>query len=365
MISEYIKPLDIDGLIAKLPIIQGGMGVGISLSSLAGAVAAQGGIGVISTAQIGYYRPDFEENPLMANLKAIKEQIDAARKKSQGGIIGVNIMAATKNYSEYVLAAVKAGVDLIISGAGLPSELPEYVRGTVTKIAPIVSSAKAASVICRLWDRHYKRTPDMVVIEGPLAGGHLGFSEKALTPFINKDKKAEKQMLSGYDLEILQVMDVIHEYEDKYEKEIPVVVAGGIDTPEKAEHYFRLGASGIQSATPFVATEECDAHRAFKEAYIKAGDEDVVILKSPVGMPGRGIKNEFLKRTDMGYRGEIHCKACLKHCHPATTPYCITDALIRAVQGDVENGLVFCGANVGKIDRISTVKEVIQSILGV
>ena len=340
------------------------MGVGVSLSSLAGAVAAAGGIGVISTAQIGFYRPDFEMNPLEANLKAVKEQIILAKEKAKGGVIGVNIMVATRNYKEYVMAAVRAGVDLIISGAGLPKNLPEYVRGYAVKIAPIVSSEKAAMVICRLWDRNHHCVPDMVVVEGPLAGGHLGFSEKELSPFMENNSDGISQMMADYDGEIRRIIRVCREYGEKYEKEIPVVVAGGIDTPEKTEHALSLGASGIQAATPFVATEECDAHSNFKEAYVKAKREDVVILKSPVGMPGRGIKNAFLEKVARGKRDKIHCKQCLENCNPATIPYCITDALIRAVKGDVENGLVFCGANVDKIRKISTVREVIGNILG-
>lgn len=359
-----MKPLKIGELTAKLPIIQGGMGVGVSLSSLAGAVAAEGGIGVISTAQIGFYRSDFEKNPLAANLEAIREQIYLAREKARGGIIGVNIMVATKNYAEYVAEAARSGVDLIISGAGLPKNLPEYVRGSAAKIAPIVSSAKAARVICRLWDKHHHCVPDMVVVEGPLAGGHLGFSEKELAPFADNDAAAIYEMMENYDGEIERIIQVCREYAEKYEKEIPVVVAGGINTPQKVKHYLALGASGIQAATPFVATKECDAHENFKKAYVAATNEDIVILKSPVGMPGRGIKNTFLENVAQGKRGEIHCKQCLENCNPALIPYCITDALIRAVKGNVENGLVFCGANVDKIKKISTVREVIQNLLG-
>ena len=172
------------------------------------------------------------------------------------------------------------------------------------------------------------------------------------------------QMMADYDEEIRRIIRVCREYGEKYEKDIPVVVAGGIDTPEKTEHALSLGASGIQAATPFVTTEECDAHSRFKEAYIKAKSDDVVILKSPVGMPGRGIKNAFLEKVARGERGKIHCRQCLENCNPATIPYCITDALIRAVKGDVENGLIFCGANVDKIQKISTVREVIGNILG-
>lgn len=358
-----MKPLCIGDLTVDIPVVQGGMGVGVSLASLAGAVAAQGGLGVISTAQIGYNLPDFSANPMAANLRAIREQVKSAREKAHGGAIGVNIMVATRNYKDYVLEAVKSGVDIIISGAGLPTALPEYVKGSKTKIAPIVSSEKAAKLICRMWDKRYQCTPDMVVIEGPLAGGHLGFSKDQLVPFVENSVDKISDMMHHYDEEIKKIIQVCREYGEKYSKHIPVVIAGGIDGRKEADHCFALGAVGIQVATPFVATEECDAHRNFKEAYVRAEKEDIVILNSPVGMPARGIKNKFLQNVAAGIKGEIRCRQCLEHCDPLKIPYCITDALIRAVRGDVENGLVFCGANVDKIKRISTVRDVIEKYI--
>lgn len=358
-----MKPLCIGDLTVDIPVVQGGMGVGVSLASLAGAVAAQGGLGVISTAQIGYNLPDFSANPMAANLRAIREQVKSAREKAHGGAIGVNIMVATRNYKDYVLEAVKAGVDIIISGAGLPTALPEYVKGSKTKIAPIVSSEKAAKLICRMWDKRHQCTPDMVVIEGPLAGGHLGFSKDQLVPFVENSVDKISDMMHHYDEEIKKIIQVCREYGEKYSKHIPVVIAGGIDGRKEADHCFALGAEGIQVATPFVATEECDAHRNFKEAYVRAEKEDIVILNSPVGMPARGIKNKFLQNVAAGIKGEIRCRQCLEHCDPLKIPYCITDALIRAVRGDVENGLVFCGANVDKIKRISTVRDVIEKYI--
>lgn len=358
-----MKPLCIGDLTVDIPVVQGGMGVGVSLASLAGAVAAQGGLGVISTAQIGYNLPDFSVNPMAANLRAIREQVKSAREKAHGGAIGVNIMVATRNYKDYVLEAVKAGVDIIISGAGLPTGLPEYVKGSKTKIAPIVSSEKAAKLICRMWDKRYQCTPDMVVIEGPLAGGHLGFSKDQLVPFVENSVDKISDMMHHYDEEIKKIIQVCREYGEKYSKHIPVVIAGGIDGRKEADHCFALGAEGIQVATPFVATEECDAHRNFKEAYVRAEKEDIVILNSPVGMPARGIKNKFLQNVAAGIKGEIRCRQCLEHCDPLKIPYCITDALIRAVRGDVEKGLVFCGANVDKIKRISTVRDVIEKYI--
>ena len=182
-----IKPLQIGEKTAALPLIQGGMGVGVSLSGLAGAVAREGGIGVISTAQIGFREPDFPDNSKEANLRAMVSELKQAKKiaaKADGscdGLIGYNIMTATRDYPDYVKAAAKAGADVIISGAGLPVDMPEYVKGTDTKIAPIVSSEKAARIILKMWDRHYKRTADFLIIEGPHAGGHLGFSNEELS----------------------------------------------------------------------------------------------------------------------------------------------------------------------------------------
>ncbi len=239
-----MKTLKIGELTARIPVIQGGMGVGISLSGLAGSVAACGGVGVISTAQIGYRDPEFEKDPIKTNLRVIGEEIRKARAIAKGGILGVNIMVATKQYAEYVKAAVKSGIDLIISGAGLPMELPKLVAGSKTKIAPIVSTVKAARVICRFWDHHYRRMPDLVVIEGPKAGGHLGFSRKQLEEFTPVT----------YDQEIRGILAEVKKYADKYGKEIPVVVAGGIFTREDMLHAMELGADGVQMGTRFVTT---------------------------------------------------------------------------------------------------------------
>lgn len=283
-----MKTLKIGELTARIPVIQGGMGVGISLSGLAGSVAACGGVGVISTAQIGYRDPEFEKNPIKTNLRVIGEEIQKAREIAKGGILGVNIMVATKQYAEYVKAAVKAGIDLIISGAGLPMELPKLVEGSKTKIAPIVSTVKAARVICRFWDHHYQRMPDLVVIEGPKAGGHLGFSRKQLEEFTPVT----------YDQEIRGILAEVKKYADKYGKEIPVVVAGGIFTREDMLHAMELGADGVQMGTRFVTTWECDASEAYKQTYLHAKKEDIVIVDSPVGMPGRAIRNRFLEKKE-------------------------------------------------------------------
>lgn len=335
---------------ATVPVIQGGMGVGVSLSGLAGAVASAGGIGIISTAQIGFRDPDFDKDPAAANIRAIHEEIKKARQTTPEGIIGVNIMVATKPYDAYVKAAVDAGADLIISGAGLPLSLPGLVKGSRTKIAPIVSSAKSASVICKMWDRKARRAPDLVVIEGPKAGGHLGF---------HRDQLQDMDALD-YDTEIKNILTVIREYENKYQQPIPVAVAGGIYTRSDMDHALSLGADAVQMATRFVTTYECDAHANYKQAYLNAAEEDIIIVDSPVGMPGRAIHNRFVDEAALNLHRPTRCHKCLEHCDPAHIPYCITDALVRAVNGDVDHGLLFCGTNAARADRIEHVRDILQ-----
>ncbi len=347
-----MQELKIGNKTAKLPIVQGGMGVGVSRCRLAGAVAAEGGIGVISTAQIGYDEEGFETDHKTCNRNAIEKHIKSAKKQANGGLVGVNIMVALKDYEEHVKTSVKAGADVIISGAGLPVSLPALVEGADTKIAPIVSTEKAARVILKMWERKYRRTADFLVIEGPDAGGHLGFST---------DELARRQELP-YDLEIKKIIQVVHEYAGKFEQKIPVILAGGVFSREDALHALELGADGIQAATRFVATKECDAAPAYKEAYIHAKESDVTIIESPVGMPGRALKNEFLEQVKQKRVTIGKCYGCLEKCNPAKIPYCITDALIRAVKGDVKNGLIFCGANVGKITQMSTVHDVMKEL---
>ena len=347
-----LNSLKIGDLIAKVPIIQGGMGVGVSLSSLAGAVAKEGAIGVISAAQPGYLESDFGIDSLKANIRSLGKHIKRAKSISNNGIIGVNIMWATRNYEDYVKCAIDNGADLIISGAGLPTDLPKFTEGSNIKLAPIVSPPKSASVILKMWDRRYGRTADMVIIEGPKAGGHLGFSNDSILEYESK----------GYDKEVLEIIDIVKEYEEKYNKKIPVVFAGGVYDRNDIEHYISLGCSGVQMATRFVATEECDAHINFKMAYINSKKEDIMIVKSPVGMPGRAISNKFMEERKLTNEKINKCYKCLKKCDMATIPYCITGALVRAVKGDVENSLVFCGENAYRLDKITTVKELIQEL---
>lgn len=349
-----MKPLKMGNIEAKIPVIQGGMGIGISLGGLAGAVALEGGIGIISAAQIGFKEPDFDADPKTANLRAIKKEYEKARKIAPEGIIGFNLMVAMHHYEDYVRAAVEAGADLIVSGAGLPTDLPEIVGDEDVKLAPIVSTVKSARVILKYWDKKYQRIPDLLVVEGPKAGGHLGFSKEMIDAFSDPALYAE---------EVKKILNEVKGYERKYVAEIPVALGGGIDTPEAVRDAFFLGADAVQVATRFVTTEECDADIRYKESYMKARKEDIMIVKSPVGMPGRAIRNEMIERVERGEQiPHSPCHRCLHRCDPAQIPYCITDALIHAAKGETQDALLFCGAGAYKADRIETVKEVMDDL---
>lgn len=347
-----IKPLTIGNLIAKIPVIQGGMGVGVSLSNLAGAVAKEGAIGIISAAHSGYLEDDFETNTLKANLRGLAKHIKRAKEISSNGIIGVNVMVAMNNYVEHVKTAIESGADLIISGAGLPLTLPEITKDSSIKIAPIVSSSKAVRVILNYWKKHFNRTADAIVVEGPLAGGHLGFKKNNL-----------EEEIINFDNNILNVINEVKNFEKEFNKSIPVIVAGGVFSHDDFIKCLNLGASGVQVATQFVATHECDAHINFKNAYVNCKKEDIELTISPVGMPGRAIKNKLTEQLKNGKIKVTKCYNCLIPCNPADTPYCISSALIKAVKGDIENGLVFCGANAYKINKIVSVKDILNKLI--
>lgn len=381
-----VKGLKIGDLNITKPIIQGGMGVGISLSHLAGKVASLGGIGLISTAQIGYKRPDFIKNPFKANIEAIKEELKKAReivrqsKEKLQGAVGFNIMVATRGYEKYCEVAVAHGADIIVSGAGLPIDLPVYLkngmemrkeistdkiygeRNRKTKIVPIVSSSKSANVILKMWHRKYNITADAIVIEGPLAGGHLGFSMDELEYYGAVEGSEYKRAL--YDQEIKNIIKIVREYEEKFSTHIPIILAGGIYTHQDFEHALHLGLDGVQVGTRFVTTKECDAPEFYKEAYIRAKKDDIKIVKSPVGLPGRAINNIFLEEIKNTKQKIGRCYQCLSKCDMTKIPYCITEALIKAVNGEIGKALLFAGANAYKADKIETVKDVINSICG-
>lgn len=339
---------------SKYPIIQGGMGVGVSMHNLAGNVSKEGGIGIISTADIGYQEEDFAKEPMKANLRAIGKEIKKVREiAGEDKIIGVNIMVALKNYSEIVKECVKQKIDLIISGAGIPKELPEYVKGSNTKIAPIVSSLRCCKLIVTHWIKKYNYVPDMIVIEGPEAGGHLGF----------KSEELEESTMPKLENITTEVVEYIKGIEKEKGKNIPVISAGGIWDSKDIKRFLDLGASGVQIATRFVATNECDASIEFKESYVNAKSKDIKIIKSPVGMPGRAINNKFIQKVENEKCKIDKCYNCIKTCNVINTPYCITKALINSVKGKIDDGLIFCGSNVSKIKEIVSVHDLMQELV--
>ena len=356
MNSKKIPKLRIGELEAKIPIIQGGMSVGISLAGLASAVTNEGGIGVIGTAGIGMLEPDFATNYKEANKRALRKEIRKAKEMTDG-IIGVNIMVAISDFDDLTLIAVDEGVDLIFSGAGLPLRYPtlqlDKLREVTTKVIPIVSSARAAKIIFQYWAKNYNYVPNAVVVEGPLAGGHLGFKKEQ----IEDPDYALDKILSD-------VISVIKPFEQQFNKNIPVIAAGGIYTGADIYKFIQLGAQGVQMATRFVSTHECDASTKFKEAYVKCKKEDLIIIDSPVRLPGRAIRNQFLEDVSGGIKRPIKCPwKCLRTCDFRKVPYCIALALTNAKRGNLEKGFAFAGANAYRVDKIISVKELIENLL--
>jgi len=352
-----MQTLHIGDLEAKVPIIQGGMGVAVSLSGLASAVANEGGIGIISSATIGMLLPDFSKNFREANKLALREEIRKARKKTNG-IIGVNIMVALSDFTDHLKVAVEEGADLIISGAGLPIKMPDIVLEdktgeNKTKFVPIVSSARAAKLIFSYWADHYGVIPDAVVVEGPLAGGHLGFKKAQIND-------------AGFSLENLvpEVVSVMKSFEQKFGIYIPVIAGGGIYTGADMHKIMSLGASGVQIASRLVPTYECDASIAFKETYVNSKEEDLMIIQSPVGLPGRAIRNQFLEDVAAGVKKPVKCPwQCIKTCDYKKAPYCISLALINAAKGNLKNGFVFAGSNAYRATKIQSVKAVLNEMV--
>jgi nitronate monooxygenase len=350
-----MKELNIGGLKASVPIIQGGMGVGISLSGLASAVANEGGIGVIAAAGIGMFEPNHKTNFVEANIQGLRREIIKARERTKG-IIGVNIMVALTNFADMVKTAIDEKIDIIFAGAGLPLNLPQFVQDIQgfckTKLVPIVSSGRAASLIARRWIEKYHYVPDAIVVEGPMAGGHLGF-------------KVEQINDPAFSLQniIPDVIEAVKPFEEKYQKSIPVIAAGGIYTGEDIYQMIKMGASGVQMATRFVNTDECDASDAFKNAYIAARKEDIDIISSPVGMPGRAIMNQFLQEVAAGEKKPFNCPYhCIVTCDQINSPYCIALSLINAKRGLLRNGFAFAGANAYRATKTISVKALIDSL---
>lgn len=336
------------------PLIQGGMGIGVSLSSLAGNVMKEGCMGVLSAAHPGYNRNDFYKDSLKANKQALADEVCKARDLSNGnGLLAVNIMCASKDFEEYARHCSTLNIDALICGAGLPLSLPSMVDNKDILLAPIVSSGKAAELICKIWNKRYNVLPDFIVIEGSDAGGHLGFKKDDL---LNGTTQSLDDILAD-------VLVVVNKYEIEFNKNIPVFVAGGIYDGKDMYKYEKLGASGVQMATRFICTYECDASNKFKEAVLNCNEEDIKIVKSPTGFPGRALNNKFIKELEI--KGNVaisKCLKCLTPCNPSDTPYCISIALINSVKGNIDKGLLFVGTNAYRIKNMLHVSELINEI---
>lgn len=348
-----IKSLNFGNLTARIPIIQGGMGVGISLSGLASAVANEGGVGVISSAGLGLLYNKLSNNYKEASILGLKEELKKAR-QAANGIIGVNIMVAMTNFADMVRTSIAEKADIIFSGAGLPLDLPSFLeKDSTTKLVPIVSSARAARLLCEKWHAQYNYLPDAIVVEGPKAGGHLGYKESQLTD-------------ENFSLEhvLPEVVAVAREIGQMYGQEIPVIAAGGVYTGDDIYRMMELGASGVQMGTRFVTTDECDAAPAFKQKYLDARQQDIEIIKSPVGMPGRAIFSNFIQDVRDGKKHPKSCPFhCIKTCDISRSPYCIMLALFNAFKGNFDRGYAFAGTNAFRAKKITSVKETVSSLM--
>lgn len=349
-----MKSFTIRGRTLQIPILQGGMGVGVSLGGLAGAVASCGGMGTISTAVPGFNQPDFSTNPNGANLRALEQEVKKAKEIAGGiGMVAVNAMVATTQYADSIRTAIKAGVDAVVCGAGLALELPAIANGADVALAPIVSSSRAAVTLCKLWEKRFGVLPDFMVVEGPKAGGHLGFDKEQV---LSNTAPSLEQLVPD-------IVEKLKPFEDKAGRPIPLFAAGGVYDGADAARMESLGAAGVQIATRFIGTYECDASQEYKDILLAAKPEDVRIVHSPVGMPGRALASPLVNRLTAGdILTPKRCINCLVPCKKLDSIYCIAQALIAAVRGNWQDGLFFCGSNVGRMNRMLHVQELMDEI---
>lgn len=348
MATKDIPTLRIGNLEINPPIIQGGMGVRVSGSGLASAVANVGCAGIIASVGLGAFEDEKASRFVEVNNDALRSEIRRARSLSNG-VIGVNVMVVLSNYEELVRICVEEKVDMIICGSGLPMDLPKQTEGSDIKLIPIVSSARAFNIIYRKWKQNYNRVPDAVILEGPMAGGHLGFSYK--------------DILEGTTRSLEDLVSELVEYVSNVEETIPVIAAGGIWDGNDIARFLKLGASGVQMATRFVCTTECDVHDDFKQSYINATKDDIAIINSPVGLPGRVIRNAFTERAMKGETIPFKCPHhCLRSCNPRTAPYCIAKVLADASKGKLLDSFVFAGTNAYRCTEIVSVKELVDQL---
>ena len=356
MSNQIMQKLVIGDLVAQYPIIQGGMGVGISGANLASAVANEGGIGVISSVGLGLFDLDQNSNYKDANAIKLREEIRKAKRKTNG-LLGVNLMQVASDFDNLIQIAVEEKIDIVFISAGLPLKNPfnmpeSELKKIKIKFIPKISSERAARLIFEYWERKYSHIPDAIVIEGPLSGGHLGFKKENID-----DPKFSLEKL------LPKVIEIIKPFEIKFKKNIPVIAAGGIYTGYDIHKFIKLGASAVKMGTRFVTTEECDAADEFKQQYIHCAKDDIVIIDSPVGLPARVIKNKFIEEMQKGIKKPIVCPwKCLKTCDFRSVPYCIAKALMNAKQGNFVEGFAFAGTNAYKAEKIISVKELFKTL---
>ena len=359
-----LSPLTLGCYSVPYPIIQGGMGIRISGARLAAAVANAGGIGIISAVGLGWNSPYFDEQErspkrraeqlFEANRLGLIDELRKARSISPNGVIGVNVMMAARDWETLVETAVNHGANLVIAGAGLPLTLPAHTLGDPeVALVPVVSSVRAASIITRRWQKQYQRKPDGFVVESPkFAGGHLGAPAEAIDDPV-------------YSLE--QVLpDLVTYIQQEFETPVPVIAAGGIWDRGDVDRMLALGASGVQVGTRFITTYECDADDQYKQVHLNAQPEDVMLVPSPVGLPGRAIRNPFVDRVMAQEDMSEPCMAnCLQscRCRDSRETYCIMKALNRAAAGDLDNGLIFSGAHGGRAKKLMSVTDVMQELV--
>ncbi|HEY9607075.1 MAG TPA: nitronate monooxygenase family protein [Allocoleopsis sp.] len=356
-----LPSLQIGKYTARYPIVQGAMAVRVSGGNLAGAVAQAGGIGVIATLGLGLhssfcdrYSPRRQKYQFfIANRLALIDELQKARAISPDGLIGVNVLVATKNYPDLVRTAVEQGANLIIAGAGLPLDLPEYTADYPdVALVPIVSTVSAAASICQHWKQYYHRLPDAFIAECPRSSGGLGATSEEMD-----ESTCQVERI------VPELVDYLHH---QLGSPIPVIASGGIWHRADIDAMLALGASGVQIGTRFITTEECDADIRYKEFHLNASPEDIAIVPSPVGVPGRALRNKFVEKAiahspDLERRCIANClQAC--NCRDKRETYCLIQALDRAARGDVENGLVFAGTKAGRTKRIMPVAELMAEL---
>ncbi|MDB2405384.1 nitronate monooxygenase [Arcobacteraceae bacterium] len=343
------------------PIIQGGMGVGISWDKLAGNVSLEGGLGVVSAVGTGYYQnkefshKNIQDKPYSSenfySKDGLTEIIKNTRKICGDKPLAANVLYASNDYGKIVRDACEAGIDIIITGAGIPTNMPEFTQDFPdVALIPIVSSARALKLICKKWKR-YNKLPDAVIVEGPLSGGHQGF-------------KYDDCFKDEFQLENI-VPPVIEEA--KNWGSMPIIAAGGVWDKNDIDKFLDMGCAGVQMATRFIATHECDAAQELKDVLIGANEDDIKLLKSPVGLPARGVMTNLQSSIEDGTAPKVACISnCVAPCNKGeeakAVGYCIADRLSAAYMGDTETGLFFTGTNGYKIKELITVKELMDKL---